>query len=450
MLKHGDDSPCRDFFIDWNAFWRGTGEMTARGYIQPAPEYLRGMNMRKPSLPLLMVPMPDGRDVPFWNTFYQEVVYPRLTPEALLDIAPVQYAQAARLCRQVNAALDGGLDPDGVEDPLDGYRDAVVRWLKSRRVCRRQMDLYIQSPAVWNYYGGVMDTLRDWGTNLIRLDALTRLHKQPGRANFMNEPETWDILARLKGMAEERGMRVLPEMHVTYQSGVSEKLERLGCPCYDYYLPGLILDAVETRDPKYLIRWLSECAASGLRRVSMLGCHDGIPIRDLKGLLPQERIDGLCAALTARGGVPKMIHGERPEVYQMACAYYSALDADDDKMALARAIQVFAPGICQVWYMDLLCRENDLAALKGGADPREINRSVLSEEDVRAAAQKPGFVRQMELLRLRKAHPAFAEGASCAVESEGERGLVIRRAGKRGALSLRVDFGEMKYAVTEG
>lgn len=28
---------------------------------------------RKPGLPILMVEFPDGRRVPYWNTFYQEV-----------------------------------------------------------------------------------------------------------------------------------------------------------------------------------------------------------------------------------------------------------------------------------------------------------------------------------------------------------------------------------------
>ena len=34
ILKRGDDSPYRDFFIDWNRFWDGHGTMTEDGYIQ--------------------------------------------------------------------------------------------------------------------------------------------------------------------------------------------------------------------------------------------------------------------------------------------------------------------------------------------------------------------------------------------------------------------------------
>lgn len=31
----------------------------------------------------------------------------------------------------------------------------------------------------------------------------------------------------------------------------------------------------------------------GIRTVNMLGCHDGIPMLDLKGLVPEERIQAL-------------------------------------------------------------------------------------------------------------------------------------------------------------
>ena len=47
--------------------------MTDEGYIQPDESCLKQMFFRKPGLPILMVEFPDGRRVPYWNTFYQEV-----------------------------------------------------------------------------------------------------------------------------------------------------------------------------------------------------------------------------------------------------------------------------------------------------------------------------------------------------------------------------------------
>ena len=39
IIKNGDKSEYRDFFIDWNKFWEGCGEMTEDGYIQPDQKY---------------------------------------------------------------------------------------------------------------------------------------------------------------------------------------------------------------------------------------------------------------------------------------------------------------------------------------------------------------------------------------------------------------------------
>jgi hypothetical protein len=76
LLRNGQRSPYTDFFIDWNGFWEGCGEMTPEGYIQPRAELIDEMFFRKPGLPILMVRMPDGTEKPYWNTFYQEVRYP--------------------------------------------------------------------------------------------------------------------------------------------------------------------------------------------------------------------------------------------------------------------------------------------------------------------------------------------------------------------------------------
>jgi sucrose phosphorylase len=57
--------------------------------------------------------------------------------------------------------------------------------------------------------------------------------------------------------------------------------------------------------------------------------------------------------------------------------FFSALGEDERKLRLARAIQLFMPGIPQIWYLDLFAGRNDYAAadLGGPAGHKEINRS---------------------------------------------------------------------------
>src|SRR5210317_1777486 len=40
LLKHGDKSKYRNFFIDWNEFWHSHGELSPDGHVVPHEEHL--------------------------------------------------------------------------------------------------------------------------------------------------------------------------------------------------------------------------------------------------------------------------------------------------------------------------------------------------------------------------------------------------------------------------
>jgi sucrose phosphorylase len=52
LIRLGDQSEYKDFFVDWNKFWNGNGEMSDEGYIVPHPEHMSKLFMRKPDLPI--------------------------------------------------------------------------------------------------------------------------------------------------------------------------------------------------------------------------------------------------------------------------------------------------------------------------------------------------------------------------------------------------------------
>ena len=150
---------------------------------------------------------------------------------------------------------------------------------------------------------------------------------------------------------------------------------------YDFFLPGLIIDALESGDGKHLSDWAKELIEKDIHTVNMLGCHDGIPLLDLKGLLSEERIQNLIDTVVGRGGYVKDLHGQKNMYYQVNATYYSALGEDDAKMLLARALQLFMPGKPQIWYLDLFAGKNDHEAVKraGAGGHKEINRTNLTQ-----------------------------------------------------------------------
>ena len=49
-----------------------------------------------------------------------------------------------------------------------------------------------------------------------------------------------------------------------------------------------MIDALERGSADTLVAWAQEILDKHILTVNMLGCHDGIPMLDLKGLLPEE------------------------------------------------------------------------------------------------------------------------------------------------------------------
>lgn len=217
ILKQGENSKYKDFFINWNKFWEGKGGMTEEGYIQPDQELIKDMFFRKPGLPILMVRMPDGSSVPYWNTFYQEVRYEKVDAQDLLEALDVQYQTAAALAELINRALDEGKSPSEIVfGKYEKYREAAAAYLESRRKYLGQMDLNVESPLVWEFYDHTLKTLSGYGAKIVRLDAFAYASKIAGEKNFMNDPGTWDLLGKVQELADKYELSLLPEIHASY------------------------------------------------------------------------------------------------------------------------------------------------------------------------------------------------------------------------------------------
>ena len=460
IIQNGDKSEYRDFFIDWNKFWEGCGEMTEDGYIQPDQKYIKDMFFRKPGLPILMVRFPDGRDVPYWNTFYQEVTYRTVDAQDLMQAAGLQYTESVMLAEVLNTQTKEGKKPAEIlaadenaevtRFMSDEEKKKVVDYMEAGRRYLGQMDLNIKSPFVWEFYDNTLKTLAGYGAKIVRLDAFAYAPKEPGEKNFLNEPGTWDLLEKVRKLADKYNLTLLPEIHASYGEKNYEQIAGKGYMTYDFFLPGLIIDALESGDGKHLSDWAKELIEKDIHTVNMLGCHDGIPLLDLKGLLSEERIQNLIDTVVGRGGYVKDLHGQKNMYYQVNATYYSALGEDDAKMLLARALQLFMPGKPQIWYLDLFAGKNDHEAVKraGAGGHKEINRTNLTTEQMEEALKKPVVARQLELLRFRGTCPAFAKESKIIVNSnDNHMEFIWENAGYQAKLTA--DLKTCEYMITE-
>lgn len=419
LLERGENSPYKDFFIDWNEFWASNGEMGPEGYIVPKEEHLEKLFLRKPGFPILRVPFPDGSDRFYWNTFYQEVRFEELTLEDIRSF-DIGADEKKRFLLQANESLSKGEEPSAeFLGEFTFSREELKELFRAKRHYLGQMDVNARSEIVWQFYEEIFHKLKEYGAKIVRLDAFAYLHKSPGMTNFFNTPGTWEYLERLNGLGERYNLTLLPEIHSEYGVGLHRELSRRGYLIYDFFFPGLVIEALERGTNVNLLKWIKEILSEELKTINMLGCHDGIPVLDLKGslegreLLTEQEIDAVADRIISRGGRVKNLYGpdgKRIAYYQVNATFFSALGEDEEKLLIARALQIFMPGRPQVWYLDLFAGRNDYQAADSGKESghKAINRTNLTKEDVELGLQKPVVLEQLKLLRLRNAHRAFA------------------------------------------
>lgn len=271
-----------------------------------------------------------------------------------------------------------------------------------------QVDLDLRTPQARALVTRWLAGLASHGVAMVRLDAVGYVVKKAGTSSFMVQPEIWAFLEWVSGVAEGLGMTLLPEVHDV--PATHDGLARRGHWTYDFALPGLLLHALETGEAARLAAHL---VASPSKQVTTLDCHDGIPIRpDLEGILTPAEMRALARLAEERGGnINRIISPSHArdgvDVHQLNLTYFSALGEDEDRYVLARAIQLFARGIPQLYYVGLFAGPNDLAAVTETGEGRAINRHNYTMAEIEAALSRPVVGRLLALVRLRNSHPAF-------------------------------------------
>ncbi len=286
-----------------------------------------------------------------------------------------------------------------------------------------QIDLNIQNGMTWQFIQDNLTILANQGAALVRLDAFAYTVKKAGGSCFFEEPEIWEMLERVKKILEPFRIEILPEMHEHYS--IQLKLAEKGYWVYDFALPMLLLHALYTAETANLVHWLRICPR---QQFTTLDTHDGIGIVDVRGLLTDQQIDQTIDLLYARGAGIKRIYNtgmyNNLDIYQINCTYYSALGNNDDAYVTARAVQMFAPGIPQIYYVGLLAGKNDIELVESTKNGRDINRHSYTLDEIAREVERPVVQRILRLMQFRNQFPAF-EG-ECQTSSNGSV-LTIKR-----------------------
>ena len=234
-------------------------------------------------------------------------------------------------------------------------------------------------------------TSRRTGVHIVRLDAVGYVIKKPGTNCFMVEPEIYDFLDWITGVADI----LRPGRPARGPRRVRDARAPCGARLLDVRLrpAGAAPADLRHRRRPAAGRRISRDLPSGSSRTSTAttGSRSGPTSTGI--LEPAEMVD-LADRIQASGRQrqPDPVRTRTltaVDVHQLNCTYYSALDGDDDRYVAARAIQLFARGVPQIYYVGLLAGENDHAAVERTGDGRSINRHDFSSDEISRALRRP-------------------------------------------------------------
>src|SRR5919202_222659 len=241
----------------------------------------------------------------------------------------------------------------------------------------QQIDLDVAHPRARAYLREVLAALAAGGVSVVRMDAVGYAVKTPGTSSFMT-PQTFAFIRWLSQEARGLGLEVLVEVHSYWRRQV--EIARQVDLVYDFALPPLILHALTTGDGAALRAWWEERPRNA---VTVLDTHDGIGVIDVGA----DRSDRSLAGLLGEDAI-------------------DALGRDDTRYLLARALQVFTPGIPQVYYVGLLAGGNAMELLARTGVGRDVNRHHYTRGEVLEALERPVVRTQLDILRA-CSRPAF-------------------------------------------
>lgn len=312
----------------------------------------------------------------------------------------------------------------------------------------QQMDLDVRTETTMRFIEQNLTHLTQHGASIIRLDAFAYAVKKLGTSDFFVEPETWHLLDRIKEMLAGTDVTLLPEIHENYT--YNEKMHAHGYFSYDFVLPIITLHALYSHKVKTMVDWFNQ---ADMHQFTTLDTHDGIGVVDGKDILTDEELDYTVDQLYKVGANVKRAYSSAKyhnlDIYQLNTTYYSATGNNDAAYLCARALQMFAPGIPQVYYVGLLAGKNDTTLVEQTREGRDINRHFYTLDEVHAELQRPVVQKVLQLLEFRNSCPAFDLEGTIKAEALDNHTMRVTRTDREQTFRavLTVDLAQMHYTI---
>ena len=321
-----------------------------------------------------------------------------------------------------------------------------------------QIDLDFTNPDVLLEFIDIFLFYLSKGISLIRLDAIAYLWKEIG-TNSIHLEETHEVIRLFRDIVDhvDPDVTLITETNVPFEENVSYFGEGDEAHMiYQFSLPPLLLHAILSENGQYLTRWARQLPEpqEGCTYFNFTSSHDGIGVRPLEGLVPDEEFDYLVKGAEERGGFvsyKKNSDGSQSP-YELNITYFDAFSEpgkENSELQMKRymcsqIIMLSLQGVPGIYFHNFTATENDLEGVAEAGEKRAINRKQWDREELDEQISKPSahtnrvLTRYKELLRIRKGHQAFSPEAGQRVLDLGDEFFALIREPEAGESILAV------------
>ncbi len=263
-----------------------------------------------------------------------------------------------------------------------------------------QVDLDYANPELLKEMLNVFLFYMERGIRVVRLDAIAFLWKASGTA-CMHEHETHEIVCLFRDVMDYcyPGALLLTETNVPHREnityfGLGDEAHLI----YQFALPPLILHALHTGNGSYFTHWAKELSdpRRGTTYLNFTSSHDGIGVRPLEGIMPDEEKLPMIEKMKEFGArVTTRQLGDKHVPYEINVTYFDALKGTKDgvdgyqveRFIMSQTIMLSLQGVPAFYFLNLFGFPNYDKGVEETGINRSINRRKFTMDDMNQALQ---------------------------------------------------------------
>jgi sucrose phosphorylase len=296
------------------------------------------------------------------------------------------------------------------------------------------------------------------GASSIRLDAIGFLWKASGTTS-MHLPQTHEVIKLWRTLLDALApnVQIITETNVPQADNISyfgNGMDEANM-VYQFPLPPLVLHSFISGNSAALTKWAKTIkpVSDSATYFNFLASHDGIGLRPVEGILSNKERDEIAEEVLKNGG--KVSYKNNPDgsqsPYELNINYLSALGSPE-KMLAAHAILLSFLGIPAIYYHSIFGSKNDLQAVVESGINRRINREKLDKTALYESLKRDKDRQQIyeklsNLIKLRKAEPAFNPYGQQEILDFGEKVFAVKRKNADEEIFVAVNISNQPVSI---